>query len=262
MHDTNTIPAENDHAGAPLDFRLRFWIFLTIFVLGFIAPWDWALHVDGRGPNAHAWGLLAVNLAKVSGLRIDGAFNVILSAAILCAVLGAILRTAGSASLGPDVMRSAELRGDAVVASGPYRFLRNPLYLGTLFTTLAVAVLMPASGAVFTILAVVLFELRLIFAEESFLKARLGTAYAEYCAKVPRIVPALRPYGSARSVAPRWGQALLAEIFPWGIALTLAVLGWRYNAGLLIQGVLVSLGVSLVVRAFVMPAKREIVTEK
>jgi uncharacterized membrane protein len=40
----------------------------------------------------------------------------------------------------------------------------------------------------------------------------------------------------------------------WGSAVSFAVLGWRYNATLLLQWVLVSLGVALVVKAF---AKRE-----
>ena len=35
----------------------------------------------------------------------------------------------------------------------------------------------------------------------------------------------------------------------WGVAGSFAVAGWRYNAALLIQCVLVSLGVSLVLRA-------------
>jgi hypothetical protein len=36
----------------------------------------------------------------------------------------------------------------------------------------------------------------------------------------------------------------------WGVVITFALLGWRYNSMLLIKGVLISLGVSLIVRAF------------
>jgi protein-S-isoprenylcysteine O-methyltransferase Ste14 len=240
---------------APLDFRLRFWIFMMIYTLGFLAPWNWALHLDGRGPNAHAWGLLAVNLAKTSGLAIDAAFNVVLSVAIVCAFTGAWLRTWASAYIGADVMRDRQLRGEAVVADGPYRFLRNPLYLGNIFNTLALAVLMPASGAVFTIVMVVLLQIRLVLAEEPFLTQRLGAAYVEYCKRVPRFVPALRPRVPASGERARWLEAALAEIFQWGVAGSFAAVGWRYNAGLLLQCVLVSLGVSLVVRAF--PLRRE-----
>ena len=104
------------------------------------------------------------------------------------------------------------------------------------------------------------FHLRLILGEEAFLREKLGEPYAAYCAKVSRILPALRkPRSQERDLGhpppkPRWGQAALAEIFMWGSAVSFAVLGWRYNATLLLQWVLVSLGVALVVKAF---AKRE-----
>jgi protein-S-isoprenylcysteine O-methyltransferase Ste14 len=238
-----------------LEFRLRFWIFFVVYVLGFMAPWDMVLHLDGRGPNAHTWGLLAVNLAKTGGLAIDSAFNVVLAVAMVCTFTGAWLRTWGSAYIGADVMLDRNLRGDAVVADGPYRFMRNPLYLGTIFNTLALAVLMPASGAVFTIILVALLAIRLVLAEESFLTQRLGAAYVEYCRRVPRFIPALRPRVPASGERARWFQAVLAEIFQWGVAGSFAAVGWRYNAGLLVQCVLVSLGVSLVLRAF--PLRRE-----
>ena len=43
------------------------------------------------------------------------------------------------------------LGGEGVVADGPYRHMRNPLYLGAWVHTLALALLMPASGALFTV---------------------------------------------------------------------------------------------------------------
>ena len=235
-----------------LEFRLRFWILLAIYVLGFLAPWDAVLHMDGPGPNAHVWGLLAALGAKAGVLSIGAAFNVVLCAGILCAGAGAWLRTWGSAYLGADVMRDRRMRGDKVVASGPYRYVRNPLYLGTWLHTLALALLMPASGAVFTLVLVVVFQMRLILGEESFLNTKLGDSYRWYCARVPRLLPTLRPQVAAACARPRWPGAVLAEIYMWGVALSFAVLGWQYNAHLLMRCVLVSLGVSLVAGAFSM----------
>jgi hypothetical protein len=128
--------------------------------------------------------------------------------------------------------------------------MRNPLYLGSWLNLLALALLMPASGAVFAIVMLIGFHLRLVLGEEAFLREKLGEPYAAYCARVPRLLPALRPQVAASGARPRWGQAALAEIFMWGSAVSFAVLGWRYNATLLLQCVLVSLGVSLVVKAF------------
>jgi protein-S-isoprenylcysteine O-methyltransferase Ste14 len=232
-----------------LEFRLRFWLFLLIYTLGFVAPWNWVLPMDGSGPNAHVWGLLAVMLSKGGVLSIGAAFNAVLVAGILCAGLGAWLRTWASAYLGANVVRDTSMHGEAVVADGPYRHVRNPLYLGSWVHTLALALLMPVSGTVFTLALIALLQMRLILGEEDFLRAKQGEAYAAYCARVPRLLPALRPQVAASGARPRWGQAALAEIFMWGMAASFAVLGWQYNAMLLIRCVLVWLGVSLVVRA-------------
>jgi protein-S-isoprenylcysteine O-methyltransferase Ste14 len=232
-----------------LEFRLRFWIFLLIYALGFVAPWDWVLPLDGSGPNAHVWGLLAVALSKPGAISIGAAFNVVLVAGILCAGTGAWLRTWASAYLGANVVRDTRMHGEAVVADGPYRYMRNPLYLGSWVHTLALALLMPVSGAVFTLALVALLQLRLILGEEDFLRVQQGEAYAEYCARVPRLLPALWPQVAASGARPRWGQAVLSEIFMWGMTASFAALGWQYNAMLLIRCVLVWLGVSMVVRA-------------
>jgi hypothetical protein len=43
----------------------------------------------------------------------------------------------------------------------------------------------------------------------------------------------------------------MGEIYMWGVVVSFAALGWRYNSFLIIQGVVVSWGLSLVTRAFV-----------
>jgi len=108
---------------------------------------------------------------------------------------------------------------------------------------------MRPSGAVFTVVALVGFQVWLILGEEAFLRAKLGEAYTDYCAKVPRIVPTLRARVAADEGArAEWGRAALAEIYMWMSAAGFAVLGWRYDERLLLQCVLVSLGASLVVK--------------
>jgi protein-S-isoprenylcysteine O-methyltransferase Ste14 len=232
-----------------LAFRFRFWIIVLIYTLGFMAPWDFAWHLDGTGPNAHVWAKLAVLLSRNGLMNISAAFNAVLVAGIVFAGLGAWMRTWGSAYLGVDVMSDGKMRSDSVVADGPYRHVRNPLYLGTWLNMLALVLLMPVSGAVFSLLAMVLFQVWLIFTEEGFLRAKLGEAYVDYCQKVPRLIPALRPRVAASGARPRWMRAALAEIVMWGVAASFAALGWRYDANLLLRCVLVSLGVSLIVKA-------------
>ena len=233
-----------------VEFRFRFAIHLVIFVLGFWAPWDYALHLDGAGPNAHVWGTLSALLAKSGVMGIATAFDGVLLVGIIWAVKGAWWRTWGAAYLGVGVVHDDRMRGDGVMADGPYRYVRNPLYLGTFVHTLALALLMPVSGAVFAVVLIGVFQVRLILGEEVFLREKLGAAYLAYCAAVPRLVPSLRARVPAAGVRPRWGQAVVAEIYMWGVAGSFAGAGWWYNAFLLTRCVLVSLGVSIVVRAF------------
>jgi hypothetical protein len=49
---------------------------------------------------------------------------------------------------------------------------------------------------------------------------------------------------------------VLSEIFPWGVAISFAAVGWRYDAQLLGRCVLVSLGVWMVVRGVMKPASK------
>ncbi len=230
----------------PLEFRFRFFILAAIYVLGFIAPWNYWLHLD----SIRTWQLLAAWPARNGWLSFSTATIAVLLLGIVWALKGAFLRTWGTAYLSPSVVQDPALHGEGIIAAGPFRYVRNPLYLGNLFHTFALALLMPPSGAIFCILAISIFQLRLIAAEESFLNAKLGEPSLAYCAKVPRLIPALTPRVPASTMQPNWPTAFLGEIYMWGVVASFAILGWRYNSILLIKGVLVSLGVSLIVRAF------------
>ena len=246
-----------------LEFRFRYWIHAVIFALGFWAPWNSirpAGSLDVAAANTHTWGVLAAALAPYLGpqgdpMNIVTAFNVLLSAAILFAVAGAFLRTWGTAYLSTGVVESGAMHtassgGGGVVEDGPYRHLRNPLYLGTFLHAFALSLLMSRSGAVFTIVAIGVMQLRLIFGEEAFLTRSLGAPYQAYCARVPRLLPSLRPRIAAAGREAHWLQAFAGELYFWGVALSFAFLGWAYATPRLIQAVIISFGVALLVRAF------------
>jgi protein-S-isoprenylcysteine O-methyltransferase Ste14 len=232
-----------------IEYRLRFVIHIVIFTLGFTAPWDRLYPLDGAGSST--WLALAGGVARQGWVSFSAATVSLLVIGIVLAVKSAWLRTWGAAYIGSGVVKDGTMHGDAVVADGPYRYVRNPLYLGTWLHTLALALLMPPSGAVFAIVMIGLLQVRLVGAEEPFLTARLGVAYTAYCAKVRALVPSLRPQVAGAGARPQWGQAVLGELYFWGMAGSFAVAGWRYNAFLLMKCMLVSLGVSLVARAFV-----------
>jgi protein-S-isoprenylcysteine O-methyltransferase Ste14 len=248
-----------------LEFRLRYLVHFVIYALGFTAPWNYLLN-QGAGAadlwsGKAVWLPLALVFERAGWLSLTGASNLLLGAGIFFALAGAAMRTWGAAYLGAAVVQDGAMHtavaghtADAaagVVADGPYRHLRNPLYLGTMLHTLALALLMPPSGAIFAIVAVAIEQLRLIGGEEAFLAARLGQPYLDYKARVPSLFPSLFPRTPSSGVVPRWGMAILGEIYMWGVAAAFLSVGTRYNALLVTQGVVVAFGVSLVARAFV-----------
>lgn len=229
------------------EFRFRVLIAAFLYILGFWAPW---IRYGAEAPATTAWLALSATLANWGWLPLDQSTILVTCLAIFFACAGALLRIWGSAYLGASVVQSPAMHAGQVMAAGPYRFLRNPLYLGTWLFNLGVAILMPPSGAVVFLLANILFYLRLILAEEEYLSAQQGTAYLEYKQQVPRILPSLRPPPPAAMARPHWLQGLLGEIYPTAFAASLAALAWRYNPNILIRCLLLCFGVSLLVRAF------------
>jgi protein-S-isoprenylcysteine O-methyltransferase Ste14 len=234
-----------------LEFRLRYLIHALIYLIGFTAPWNYWLHLD----SIRTWQILAALPARSGLISFSAATIAVLILAIVFALIGAMLRTWGAAYLGATTVQAVAMYGDDIVAAGPYRHIRNPLYLGTFLHTFALALLMPPSGALFCLMAVGFFQLRLIGAEEFFLTSKLGAPYVAYCSKVPRLLPAITPRVPPTATQPAWPTAFISEIYMWGVVFSFAVLGWRYNAILIIKGVLIFLGGSMIVRAFIPESK-------
>jgi protein-S-isoprenylcysteine O-methyltransferase Ste14 len=233
------------NAAAALAFRFRVIIFVLLYSIGFLSPWEFR-----SGHQGTLWLAASTLLARGGWISLAAATVAVTLVSLICLVLGAILRVWGTAYLGSGVMRGAAMQGEAFVAAGPYGHVRNPLYLGSWLLALGVSVLMPPSGAAFFLVAYSAFVLLLIRAEERFLSAKQGEVYQRYCRSVPRLWPRCRRGNAAPSAArPRWVQALLAETYPVAITLCFAVLAWRYNARILVQCVLICYGMSLVVRA-------------
>ncbi len=245
------------------EYRHRYLIHGTIFALCFAAPWALLLPPPYRAPvwgfvqNGSLWFRIANTLSKPLYQSFAFDWNTVLLFMIVFAAAGAGLRTWGAAYLGATTVQRGGMVGDRIVADGPYRFVRNPLYLGTLLHTIALAALMRPEAGVLCVLLIAVVQFRLIGREEPYLRERMGESYAEYMAQVPRFVPSLRPRTGPGSSRPQWRQGLLSEAYMLGVALTLSTVGWSrgfaWESSVLrvMQGLLISLGLSVVVRAFI-----------
>lgn len=229
------------------EFRYRLTIGFFIYLLGFWAPWIHYCPFAGRATST--WLELCGLLASTHVLSLQYATLIVTLLAILFAAAGAAFRVWGTAYLGAGIVTSGAMHAQSVVAAGPYRHVRNPLYFGSFVLALAISILMPPSGAIFFVAAIFLQMLRLILGEEAYLVAQQGEPYLAYKARVPRLFPSPVPRVPASPAQPRWLEAILAETYPVSMTLCFVVLAWRYNALLLTQAVVICFGLSLIVRA-------------
>jgi protein-S-isoprenylcysteine O-methyltransferase Ste14 len=242
------------------EYRFRFALHAIIFFLGFMAPWDrWLPALDSSGVRGDStWLILSTILWRQGWFSFQTATVLLLVFALVFTGVAAWLRTWGTAYVSAGVMRSRSMHGQAMLADGPFRRTRNPLYLGTLLHTIGVAILMPPTGAVFAMVAIWVLQIRLARAEEPYLLAQFGQPYAGYLVRVPRFIPALHPRVPSAGATPHWFQAILGELYFIGVFITLAAFGWSFNANPLRRGILISLGLWFIALALLPRAAKPI----
>src|SRR5436190_14914920 len=84
-----------------------------------------------------------------------------------------------------------------LVVSGPYRFVRNPMYVGMGIAMLGEAITYPFTLLVIAgeiAVATVLVSLFVAYYEEPVLRQTFGADYEEYCRNVRRWIPRLTPW--------------------------------------------------------------------
>jgi protein-S-isoprenylcysteine O-methyltransferase Ste14 len=229
-----------------LEFRLRMVINAAIIILGFWAPWIEAWHI-GHRISLLEW--LALEISRTGLVSFAVATPLLLIVAALIAAKAVLFRVWGTAYLGPSTVNSGNMVAGKVMADGPYRYLRNPLYIGLWSMVIALAFLMPVSGALFVLVLITVFAVRLTLGEEAFLTTQLGEPYLAYRRAVPRFFPRLGSALPASGAKPHWLRASLAELTPIGIFIAIVLYRKNYDSELAGRIILIFFGASLVVRA-------------
>ena len=120
--------------------------------------------------------------------------NLLQMALFLLGILGAELLRIISVGHAGSATRT---RGDSVPAlvhAGPYRYVRNPLYIANIVMYTCAGLVFGFSGLSLVVFLVSCVEYIFIVAfEEETLQNIFGVAYENYCAKVPRWIPSLSP---------------------------------------------------------------------
>jgi protein-S-isoprenylcysteine O-methyltransferase Ste14 len=196
--------------GTDFEFRNRVWIFGLIFGLPFFS-----LMVD----HEPIGGKIADQLAAAVPMEEIYALHIVFAFAALIMFVALALRTWGSAYLSREVVHDHAVHSEVLHADGPYRHVRNPLYLGNIVMALAMGFFLPVIGWPVVMIGIPLFCYRLIGREEAALAHEQGERYLAYMRAVPRMWFSVRARIPAGGSKPDWTSGLAAEAFFMSFAL-------------------------------------------
>jgi protein-S-isoprenylcysteine O-methyltransferase Ste14 len=194
------------------EFNNRAFLFGMVFALGF------PLYAVDQRNSTEA---LARWLGQYVHIDAGSLTRLSFALAAIVLVIAAFLRTWASSYLHADVVYATKVKAESLVADGPYRHVRNPLYLANVLMAVAMGSIMSRAGFVVSVVAMWFFSYRLILREEAELAASQGDRYRAYCERVPRLWPSLRARVAASGQQPKWGQGFKAELWYWGFAASL-----------------------------------------
>jgi protein-S-isoprenylcysteine O-methyltransferase Ste14 len=200
------------------EFRSRFWIIAGIFTVGFLLynfdPVNLAVALSRLVLRGRPHENAAAFSHWITGFFALGT---------LAVTIGALIRSWAESYLHSSIVHDRALHGEHLVADGPYRRVRNPLYLGNLFFAIGLGCLASRSGFLVISIGMALFVYRLILREETTLLRSQGERYQRYLAAVPRLCPSVSPRVPSAGTKPNWLDGFTGEIFMWGSALAMAI---------------------------------------
>ena len=136
-----------------------------------------------------------------------------LIAGSLLIITGEIIRIWSAACIG-TTGRSFDLDVKKLQTSGPYAYVRNPIYLANFIWITGYAVI----AKMFFLIPYFIFLLIILYCnfipyEEKYLEETFGEEYRQYCKKVNRLIPKFKRYVSNEKAAYDIKKALINEVF-------------------------------------------------
>jgi protein-S-isoprenylcysteine O-methyltransferase Ste14 len=153
-----------------------------LYMTGFVLLWGWlALGVRRYDPD--------LGVALPASLRPLGIACMLLGGLLAIACVGAFVIRGKGTPAPFDAPRE-------VVATGPYRIVRNPMYVGGWAVLFGFGLyLRSVSVLMFSFGFLLLAHLFVVVYEEPALEEKFGAAYNDYRATVPRWIPKRRRAG-------------------------------------------------------------------
>lgn len=123
----------------------------------------------------------------------------------LIVIIGEAIRLWGVSWVGSETRTTGHYGGTFLIISGPYAFLRNPLYLGNILIYTGAGVMSFALFPYLQIAGLIFFSIQYHFIikdEEKYLLKNYGKQYEDYTANVPRIIPRITRYKNENVIQP------------------------------------------------------------
>jgi protein-S-isoprenylcysteine O-methyltransferase Ste14 len=133
-----------------------------------------------------------------------------LLAGFLIAVVGELVRFWGVSWAGSETRTTNGVGGSNLIISGPFAYVRNPLYVGNILMYLGLGVMSFALFPYLQIVAIAFFILQyhlIVGEEEAFLKTKFGEKYKRFLENVPKFFPRLTPYKDENNILPEVSYA-------------------------------------------------------
>ena len=129
---------------------------------------------------------------------------------------GEFLRLWGVAIAGSETRTTGPVGGTFLITTGPFAYVRNPLYVGNIIIYTGFGVMSLALFPWLTAVAFIVFTVEYIMIvslEEEYLEKTFGEEYDRYRKSVPRFLPALKKYSPGDNPQPGldWRRGFASE---------------------------------------------------
>ena len=123
------------------------------------------------------------------------------------ALIGELIRFWGVSWTGSETRTTGGVGGTFLIISGPFAYVRNPLYVGNILMYLGLGIMSFALFPYLQIGAISFFLVQyyyIVGEEEKFLREKFKEQYNDYCKHVPAFFPRLLPYKNKDVLQPTY----------------------------------------------------------
>jgi protein-S-isoprenylcysteine O-methyltransferase Ste14 len=121
------------------------------------------------------------------------------------ALVGELIRYWGVSWAGSETRSTGGVGGTFLIISGPFAYVRNPLYVGNILMYLGLGIMSFALFPYLQIIAIFFFLFQyyyIIREEEKYLREKFKDEYKDYCEHVSAFFPRLFPYKNTSVIQP------------------------------------------------------------